>query len=402
MKVLIADKFETVGVEKLRAIPTEVYPEAGLKGEALAARLRELDPDVLIVRSCKVPRDVLAAGSRLKLIVRAGSGYDNIDVAAASQRGVMVTNCPGQNAVAVAELAWGLIIALDRRIPENVIDLNAGRWNKSAFARTARGLKGRTIGIVGSGQIGSEVARRAVAFDMSVLYFNLGRTRRLVDIPTARRVELDDLLRAADVVSIHVPGGPSTNNLIDERRLGLMKREALLINTARANVLDEAALLLALKEGRLRGAAIDVFNDEPAADAKEYRGPVANMPNLYVTHHIGASTEQAQLAVADETVRIVETFRHTGKAPNCVNMREPLSMPMLVVRLHNKPGGLARVFSAIAEEQINVEEMDHVIYDGGKAACAHIRVNKAPSADLLGRLCSAQENILAVEVIQAE
>ena len=207
---------------------------------------------------------------------------------------------------------------------------------------------------------------------------------------------------AADVVSIHVPGGPSTNNLIDERRLGLMKREALLINTARANVLDEAALLLALKEGRLRGAAIDVFNDEPAADAKEYRGPVANMPNLYVTHHIGASTEQAQLAVADETVRIVETFRHTGKAPNCVNMREPLSMPMLVVRLHNKPGGLARVFSAIAEEQINVEEMDHVIYDGGKAACAHIRVNKAPSADLLGRLCSAQENILAVEVIQAE
>jgi D-3-phosphoglycerate dehydrogenase len=390
MKVLIADKFETVGVEKLRAIPTEVYPEAGLKGEALAARLRELDPDVLIVRSCKVPRDVLAAGNRLKLIVRAGSGYDNIDVAAASQRGVMVTNCPGQNAVAVAELTWGLIIALDRRIPENVIELNAGRWNKSGFAKAARGLKGRTIGIVGSGQIGSEVARRAVAFDMSVLYFNLGRTRRLVDIPTARRVELDDLLRAADVVSIHVPGGPSTNNLIDERRLGLMKREALLINTARANVLDEAALLLALKEGRLRGAAIDVFND------------VANVPNLYVTHHIGASTEQAQLAVADETVRIVETFKHTGKAPNCVNMREPLSMPMLVVRLHNKPGGLARVFSAIAEEQINVEEMDHVIYDGGKAACAHIRVNKAPSADLLGRLCSAQENILAVEVIQAE
>ncbi|MBW7905570.1 MAG: ACT domain-containing protein [Phycisphaerae bacterium] len=402
MKVLIADKFETVGVEKLRAIPTEVYAEAGLKGEALAARLRELDPDVLIVRSCKVPRDVLAAGSRLKLIVRAGSGYDTIDVAAASQRGIMVTNCPGQNAVAVAELTWGLIIALDRRIPENVIDLNAGRWNKSAFAKTARGLKGRTIGIVGSGQIGSEVARRAVAFEMSVLYFNLGRTRRLVDIPTARRVELDDLLRASDVVSIHVPGGPSTNNLIDERRLGLMKREALLINTARANVLDEAALLRALKEGRLRGAAIDVFNDEPAADAKEYHGPVANVPNLYVTHHIGASTEQAQLAVADETVRIVETFKHTGKAPNCVNMREPLSMPMLVVRLHNKPGGLARVFSAIAEEQINVEEMDHVIYDGGKAACAHIRVNKAPSSDLLGRLRGAQENILAVEVIQAE
>jgi D-3-phosphoglycerate dehydrogenase len=400
MKVLIADKFESVGVEKLKAIPTEVFAEAGLKGETLATRLRELDPDVLIVRSTKVPQAVISAANRLKLIVRAGSGYDNIDVDAASRQGIMVTNCPGMNAVAVAELTWGLIIALDRRIPENVNDFNAGKWNKNLYAKTAKGLKGRTIGIVGSGQIGSEVARRAAAFDMNILYFNLGRTRRLLDLPTARRVELDDLLRESDVVSLHVPGGDNTTNLIDERRLGLMKRDALLINTARGGVVDEVALLRALKEGRLRGAAVDVFIGEPAADAKEYQGPMSNIPNLYVTHHIGASTEQAQMAVADETVRIVDAYKHTGRAPNCVNMREQPSMPMLVVRLHNKPGGLARVFQALAEENINVEEMDHVIYDGGKAACAQIGVNRAPSADLLKRLRSATENILAVEVMQ--
>lgn len=401
MKVLIADKFEAEGVEKLKQIPTEVLAEAGLKGDALAARLKALDPEVLIVRSTKVGAPIIEAGAHLRLIVRAGSGYDTIDIDAASQRGVMVANCPGMNAIAVTELAWGLILALDRRIPESVIELNAGRWRKSDFSKTARGLKGRTIGIVGAGQIGSEVARRALAFDMTVLYYNLGRTRRLVDIPIARRVELDDLLRQSDVVTLHVPGGPGTKNLIDERRLGLMKREALLVNTARGGIIDEAALVRALKEGRLRGAALDVFSDEPTADAKEYHGPLANIPNLIVTHHIGASTEQAQLAVAQETVRIVETFQATGRAPNVVNLREPATMPMLVVRFLNKPGGLARVFQALAEENINVEEMDHIIYDGGKTACAQICVNRAPSDRLLGRLCEARENILGVEVIQA-
>jgi D-3-phosphoglycerate dehydrogenase len=402
MKVLIADKLEAVGVERLKELCDEVVSEAGLRGEALARRVAEFDPDVLIVRSTKVPAEVLAAGRRLQLVVRAGSGVDNIDVEAASQRGIMVSNCPGQNSVAVAELTMGLIIALDRRIPDNVMDFRAGRWNKQLYSKLALGLKGRTLGLVGVGKIGTEVARRAMTFDMNVLYFHLGRTQRLVDFPRARRVELDDLLRDSDVVSIHVPGGESTRNLIDERRLGLLKHTALLINTSRADVIDQEALVKALKAGHLRGAALDVFAGEPPADAKEVRSPLADVPNLYVTHHIGASTEQAQLAVAEETVRIIASFKSTGKVPNCVNMRLPGRSVMLVVRLLNRPGGLAHIFKLIAEEDINVEEMDHVIYDGGKAACAHIRIHREPSEELLRRLRQGHPNILGVEMMAVE
>lgn len=402
MKVLIADKLEAVGVERLKELCREVVSEAGLRGEALARRVAEFDPDVLIVRSTKVTADVLAAGRRLQLVVRAGSGVDNIDVGAASQRGIMVSNCPGQNSVAVAELTMGLIVALDRRIPDNVVDFRSGRWNKQLYSKLALGLKGRTLGLIGVGKIGTEVACRALAFDMNVLYFHLGRTQRLVDYPRTRRVELDDLLHDSDVVSIHVPGGESTRNLLDERRLGLLKHTALLINTSRPDVIDQEALVRALKAGHLRGAALDVFADEPPADAKEVRSPLVDVPNLYVTHHIGASTEQAQLAVAEETVRIVASFKSSGKVPNCVNMRLPGRSVMLVVRLLNRPGGLAHIFRLIAEEDINVEEMDHVIYDGGKAACAHIRIHREPSEELMRRLHQEHPNILGVELMQVE
>lgn len=402
MKILIADKFEASGVQQLRAIADEVQAETGLKGEALGKRLAELEPDLLIVRSTKVTKDVLAACKRLLVIVRAGSGVDNIDMAAASQRGIMVANCPGQNAVAVAELTLGLMVALDRRIPDNVGDMRAHRWNKSLYAK-ALGLKGQTIGIIGAGKIGTEVARRALAFEMDVLYYHMGRNRRLADYPQARRTELDDLLRGSDVVSIHVPGGDSTKSLLDDRRLRLMKPTALLINTSRADVVDEAALIAALQDGRIRGAGLDVFRDEPAADAKEVTSPLCELPNAYVTHHIGASTEQAQRAVADETVRIVAEYRKTGRVPNCVNMRQPeAAAALLVVRLVNRPGGLAQVFAQLASEEINVEEMDHVIYDGGKAACAHIRISRSPSAAALERMRAATGNVLGVDVLAAE
>jgi D-3-phosphoglycerate dehydrogenase len=402
MKILVADKFEAVGIDRLRGLADEVLCEPGLKGEGLAQRVAALDPDVLVVRSTKVTRDALTASRTLRLVVRAGSGVDNIDVSAASQAGIMVSNCPGQNAVAVAELTLGLILSLDRRIPENVADARAHRWNKQAYSKTALGVKGQTIGIVGAGRIGTEVARRALAFDMGVLYYHLGRNRRLVDFPHARRAELDDLLREADVVTVHVPGGEATRNLIDGRRLGLLKPSALFINTSRADVVDEEALIRALREGQLRGAAVDVFRGEPAADASTVDAPVCDVPNLYVTHHIGASTQQAQLAVAEETVRIIANYKASGKVLNCVNMQTPMRTVMLVVRLVNQPGGLAHVFQQIAGEDINVEEMDHVIYDGGKAACAHIRVNRQPSEQTLQRLRQEHPNILGVEVMQVD
>lgn len=318
MKVLIADKFEAVGIEALKKVAGDVVCEPELKDAALAARIGEYQPAVLIVRSTKVQGEALSASNALKLIIRAGSGYDTIDTAGARERGIAVANCPGMNAVAVAELVMGHMIAFDRRIADNVADLRAKRWNKKLYSK-ARGLKGRTVGIVGVGRIGSEVAKRALAFDMRVLFYDVLPDVKPADHPNCLRADLDELFRASDFVSLHVPGTDTTKHLINTERLATMKPEAVIINTSRASVIDEPALINALKEGRIAGACVDVYADEPAADAKEIQSPLAELPNLYGTHHIGASTQQAQLAVADETVRIVTEFGKSGKVLNCVN-----------------------------------------------------------------------------------
>lgn len=401
MKIFVVDKFEAWGVDQLKGL-AEVAVEPGLKGDDLKQRLGAFDPTVLVVRSTKIPDDVMAAAPRLQLIVRAGAGVDNIDMPAASRRGVKVSNCPGMNSAAVAELTIGLMVALDRRIADNVIDLRAHKWNKNAFSKAGLGFKGRTIGIVGAGSIGTEVARRALAFDMNVLYYHLGRQRRLVDHPHCQRAELADLLRQSDVVTLHVPGGESTRRLIDEKHLALMKKTALLINTARGDVIDQDALIAALKAGRLRGAALDVYVGEPAANAETFDSPVCDCPNLYGTHHIGASTEQAQLAVAEETVRIVAQFKQTGHALNCVNVQKPRSRCMLVVRFHNKPGGLAHVFQQLADAAINAEEMDHVVYDGGLAAVAHIRIDQMPPDATIKRIREGHANVIGADVMQVD
>jgi D-3-phosphoglycerate dehydrogenase len=317
MKILIADKFEKEGVEGLKKLGAEVAAEPGLKDAALAARIAEYDPTILIVRSTKVTADTLKAGKQLKMVIRAGSGYDTIDVAAASQRGVKVTNCPGMNAVAVAELVMGLMLAVDRRIADNVADLRAHQWNKKEYGK-ARGLKGSTLGIVGVGRIGTEVAKRALAFDMNVLYYDVIPDLKPADHPNCRKATLDQIFREADVVTFHVPGTGDTKHLVNAQRLATMKPHAVIINTSRASVVDEAALAQALKEGKIRAAAVDVYENEPKADDKMINSPLADIPNLYGTHHIGASTNQAQLAVAAETVRIVQEFK-AGKVINCVN-----------------------------------------------------------------------------------
>jgi len=402
MKILVADKFEAWGVEQLKALTDKLAVEPDLSGDALRDRLASFDPEILIVRSTKVPGEVMAGGKSLRMIIRAGSGYDTIDVAAASAKGVWVTNCPGMNSAAVAELTIGLMIALDRRIPDNVAEMRAHKWNKKGFSKSALGFNGRTIGIIGAGRIGSDVARIALAMGMKVVYYHLGRQRRLVDFTQARRAELDELLAESDVVTIHIPGGPSTKHLLDAERIAKMKRTALLLNTSRASVIDENAMIAALKEGRIRGAAVDVYENEPAADATEIRSPLCDVPNLYGTHHIGASTEEAQLAVAAEAVRIVRAFKNREPLPNCVNVQQPKHDCLLVVRMHNRPGSLAHVFQVLGEAQINAEEMDHVIYDGGHAACAHIRIDRVPDSDILGRIAAARDRVLGVEAMTIE
>lgn len=318
MNVLIADKFEKNGIDRLTAGGLDVNYTPGLSGDALAEALAKSHSEVLVVRSTKVPGEVIDRAEGLRLIVRAGSGVDTIDVGAATRKGVRVCNCPGQNAVAVAELTLGLMIALDRRIVDETDDLRHRVWNKKQYSK-ARGLKGRTLGIVGLGRVGQEVARRAAAFDMNLMYVDMVARPDVELAVGIRRVELEELLRESDFVTLHVPGGAATHHLIGAAQLALMKPTAFLLNCSRGGVVDEQALAEAIRSGRPAGAALDVYEIEPGAADTVFEDPVIEAPNVYGTHHVGASTEQAQQAVAEETVRIVTTYRDTGRALNCVN-----------------------------------------------------------------------------------
>jgi D-3-phosphoglycerate dehydrogenase len=393
MKVLVADKLEAFAVEDLRRLGLEVAVQTGLGPDALAEAAA--DADILIVRSTLVPENVLARSRRLALVVRAGAGVNTIDVKAAAARGIFVANCPGKNAAAVAELALGLLIALDRRIPDNVASLRAGRWDKKTFSE-ARGLADRTLGIVGLGSIGREVAARARAFGMRVVAWSRSLDdARAAELGVERAPSLEALVAEADAVSIHLALTPETRGLFGRDLLEKMKPSAILINTARAEIVDEAALLEVVKRRGLR-VGLDVLGDEPAAKAGEFRSALADHPNVYVTHHIGASTEQAQNAVAAETVRIVRAFLETGNVPNCVNLcaRSPATH-QLAVRHEDRVGVLASVLAEISRQGVNVEEMENVIFDGARAACCFIRVASEPSRELIAAI-EAQPHVLGV------
>lgn len=318
MKILIADAYEAAGVAQLKALGCQVIHDPQLKDQALVEGVKKHRPEVLVVRSTKVNADVLKAADSLKLVIRAGSGYDTIDVATATQRGIRVCNCPGMNSVAVAELTLGLMIALDRRIVDETDDLRRGVWNKKEYSK-ARGLKGRTLGIVGMGRIGYEVAKRAKAFEMDLIYSDVVPNEQVETELGIRKVSFEDLLRTADFVTLHVPGGKETHHLIGAAQLALMKPTAFLLNCARGGIVDEVAMAQAIKKGRLGGAALDVYEIEPGAADNEFRDPIPSVPRVYGTHHVGASTEQAQFAVAEETTRIVDAYMRNGAFLHCVN-----------------------------------------------------------------------------------
>jgi D-3-phosphoglycerate dehydrogenase len=398
MRVLIADAFEQSGRDTLHAMGCEVRFDPKLKDEALAAAVEEFRPDVLVVRSTKVPETVLAAGA-LKLVVRAGAGYNTIDVAAASRRGIYVSNCPGKNSIAVAELAFGLILALDRQIADNVIALRRGEWNKSGFSK-ARGLFGRTLGLIGLGQIGREVALRAGAFGLPVVAWSRSLTADVARLLGVQRMDSPtEVARAADIVSVHVALNAQTRGLIDAAFFAAMRPGAYFINTARAEVVDQAALAHAVEEKGIR-AGLDVFASEPAGGAGEFADGIVNLPGVYGTHHIGGSTEQAQEAIAAETVRIIRTFFQTGQVPNVVNLaRTTPAICALVVRHLDRPGVLAGVLDAIRAAEINVQEMENIIFEGAQAAVARIHLETSPGPEVIARIQASSPHILEVSLI---
>ena len=399
MTILVADNIADVGISTLKKAGHTVFVEATLEGDALVNALTEHEPQVLIVRSTRVMPAALEASPNLGLIVRAGAGYDTIDVEGASNRGIFVANCPGKNSVAVAELTMGLILALDRQIPDNVSDARDGQWNKKTYAQ-AEGLKGRRLGVIGVGNIGEAVIRRAKAFDLDVIAWSRSLTEAQADaLGVGYRSDPLEVAADADIVSLHVASTPETKHLAGRTFFEAMKDGAFFINTTRAAVVDEEALAWAMDNKGIR-AALDVMSDEPAQKQADFAHPLADHPNCYLTHHIGASTQQAQDATAQEAARVVTTYDETGSVPNCVNLAaQTPATHQLTVRHRDKVGVLASVLDEMRRVGWNIQEMDNLIFEGAQAASASIRFDGDMDADAIQRIRD-HEDVFAATVIQ--
>ncbi len=383
VKVLIADKFPDQYVKQLNDMNLEVIysPKLGEKDLPEAAK----EVDILVVRSTVVNADTINGSKALNLIIRAGAGVNNIDISTANKKGIYVANCPGMNSVAVAELAVGLMISLDRRIPDNVADFRKGVWNKGEYSK-AEGLKGKTLGIIGVGAIGKEVAKRALAFEMNVYGKDISR---IEGVQIKDFSEMDQLLPLCDVITIHLPSTPETKGLFNKKMFSFMKNGALLINTSRPDIIVEEDLIEAIKEKNIR-AALDVFKGEPETKTGEVSSALKDNPNVYVTHHIGASTEQAQNAVAEETVRIIKDYTTSGVIAHWINRAKITDAKyQLVVKHFDKPGVLASILDEIRQGNINIEEIENVIFQGGIAASCTMKLKSPVSAE---KLKSMQDN----------
>ena len=371
MTVLVADTFSEAARARLAGAGHAVVYEPGLGGDALAAALAAHAPQALVVRSTRVDGAALDAAPSLELVVRAGAGVDTIDVEGASRRGIYVANCPGKNAAAVAELAFGLILALDRRIADNVAAARAGRWDKKGFA-AARGLRGRTLGLLGLGHIGREMATRARAFGMPVVAWSRSLTdEAAAELGIARAETPADVARRADVLSVHVASTPATRGLVSAELLAELPEGAYVVNTSRADVVDEQAVAAAMAARGVRYAT-DVPAGEPADKQGDFAHPLA--ADAVITHHVGASTDEATEAIGQEAARVLLAYAETGRVPNAVNLAEQTpATHLLTVRHLDRVGVLAGIFEAVREAGWNVHEMENLVFAGAEAAVARIR-----------------------------
>ncbi len=399
MKILIADKFPDGGRTELLQAGFEILYDPDLKDDALTLAVKSSGADILVVRGTKVTGEMLEAGS-LSLVVRAGAGYNTIDVKTGSARGIYVTNCPGKNSIAVAELAFGLMLALDRRITDGALDLRQGRWNKKEYSK-ARGIFGRTLGLIGLGRIGQEMIPRAKAFGMPVVAWSRSLTpERAEKLGIEMKQSPLEVASASDVVSVHVALNAETRNLIDEKFFSALKPGSYFINTSRAEIVDQTALAQAVKDRGVR-AGLDVFAGEPAGGVGTVEDGIFKLDGVIGTHHIGASTDQAQQAIAEETVRIIREYKETGRPPNVVNLaKKSPATHLLVVRHYDRVGVLASVFDQLKEAGINVEETENIVFDGAAAAIARIHLDSAPSGVVLEAIKSNSQDIIELSLLK--
>lgn len=397
-RVLLADKLGAFVSTSLKQNGCELMADPSLKDDALRDALKKFQPHILVVRSTKVKKDHLHASDNLNLIIRAGAGYNTIDVAEASNIGIYVANCPGKNAIAVAELAMGHLINLDRRIADNVVQLREGKWNKKGLGK-ARGLYSRTIAVLGIGNIGKEVCSRALAFGMTVNAYSRSLTKAdAAKLGVTYCSSIAEACTDADALSIHLPCTAQTKHIINKDILSKLKDGALVVNTARDGVLNEQDMLLMIKQKNLRYAP-DVYDNEPAATDKEFTNKeFSTNPNVYGSHHIGASTDQAEESVAEEVVRIVTTFKGSGMVRNCVNLeRESHAKYAMSVRHKDVVGVLAGVLRSLKEDNVNIQEMSNIVFSGSAAACCTLQIDSAPSSGAIEKI-KAMPEVYGIEM----
>jgi len=400
MKIFIADTYPETHLEQFKQLGCSVTYNPTVKAAELPKVIA--GHKILIVRSKQVTAETLQAGDQLALVLRAGAGVNTIDVKTASALGIFVANCPGKNSIAVAELVFTLILGTDRRLAESTAALRAHQWNKKEFSK-ADGLFGKTLGVIGVGSIGREVITRAHAFGLKVIAWSRSLTdHQAHELGITRCTSVDDVFRDADIITLHTALKPETRQLVNAGRIALMRPNAILINTARGEVVDQAALQAALSAGKIR-AGLDVYDPEPAEGKATFDNPILDLPNFCGTHHVGASTDQAQEAIATEAFRVVDVFVKTGEALNCVNLAKGTPAKwQLVVRHYDRVGVLAFVLDAIRRADINVEEVRNIVFDGAAAASCRIQLGTEPSGDLLDVLRKGNPNIIGLEATRLD
>jgi D-3-phosphoglycerate dehydrogenase len=400
MRLLIADKLHPRAIEELGTLPVDVVYEPELTKESLEKRLSGVG--ILVIRSTEVTEAAIDAAKELNLIVRAGADYSTIDVRAASKRGIYVANCPGKNASAVVELAFGLMLALDRRIVEAALSLRSGKWERQEYSK-AEGLHGKTLGVAGVGQIGREMALAARAFGLHVIGWSRSLTpMRASELGISHASSLAELASRSQILSLHLSLNERTRGCVDGRILAALPERAIVINTARADLVDHAALLEAAERRGLR-AGLDVHADEPRGSRSFPNGQsFRTYPSggiLYGTPHVAAATDQAQLSIATETVRIIRSFLLEARVPNIVNVSSSAAARFqLVIRMLDKVGTFANVLAVLKRHGINVEEVTNTVFEGGVAACAKLRLLTRPTEVCLAEIQAFSE-VLHVDLV---
>jgi D-3-phosphoglycerate dehydrogenase len=394
MKILIADKLSEKAITLLKEIADEVIFNPELTAEDLPSNIS--NTEILVVRSTKVTKETIEAGKKLALIIRAGAGFNTIDVETASLRSIPVSNCPGRNSAAVAELIIGFMTTLDRRIIDATLDLREGNWKKKEYGG-AKGLKSRVLGIIGTGYTAQALIKRAKALQMDVMAYSPSfNAEKAEELGVTYCPSLEMIEEQADVISINVAYNENTHHLINERFLSNIKDNVILINTSRGEIIDSVALKKAIKDKGLK-VGLDVFENEPSVTDKLFKDKEL-ASKIACTPHIGASTLQAAESIAAEVVKIVDTYKKTGQPIHCVNIR-PRSEEgtSLIIRHINTVGVLAEVLHVLRDDGINVEEMENTIFRGGKAASCALKVDKEPAGDIIDKMLQSP-NIITVDI----